>query len=136
MQLLLARNADVNKRSKQGRTALLYAVWEGNKEIARMLLEIGHADVNQPTEDGNTPLMVAAWDNQRAIVDLLLDHHAEVFGWVNKNGDYVVKIALEHGHQELAQYLFDVGLKRQGGEKEREKEEGETHPGGFLDFDF
>ena len=47
--------------------------------------------------------------------------------WAGNKGDDVVKVALEHGHQELAQYLYDVGLKQQGGEKN----EGEIHPGGL-----
>jgi len=37
------------------------AVWEGHKEVVRMLLDIGHADVNQPwgieLRDNNTAIM-------------------------------------------------------------------------------
>ena len=51
--------ADVNARSEDGSTSLMYAAGFGTAENVKALLDAG-ADVNARTEDGSTSLMYAA----------------------------------------------------------------------------
>lgn len=75
IQSLLAHGADVNKVTKEGRTALSTAVSYGNLEIATFLLEHGAAQsLHQPDEKGRTPLF-GAYDLKMA--QLLLKYGAK-----------------------------------------------------------
>ena len=69
----LAAGADVNAKSKFGRTPLHHAVVDGRKEIAELLIAQG-ADVNEKIADGYTPLDKAINYNQSEIADLLRKH--------------------------------------------------------------
>jgi len=66
--------ADVNAKEEDGWTPLHYAVYEGYKEIAELLIAKG-ADVNAKEEDGWTPLHDAA---TKEIAELLIDNGADV----------------------------------------------------------
>jgi cytohesin len=56
--LLIARGADVNARTKGGKTPLMMAAIDGNARVARLLLE-HHAEVNARANDGATALVEA-----------------------------------------------------------------------------
>lgn len=56
--LLLARGADIDTATKDGYTALMYALVEGHAGCARLLITSG-ADVNHRSADGGTPLICA-----------------------------------------------------------------------------
>jgi len=58
-------------------TALLKAVWTGNEEITRMLLDTG-ANINEPGHAGITPLMVAAGTGSPVLTRLLIDFGADL----------------------------------------------------------
>ncbi|MDA1191966.1 MAG: ankyrin repeat domain-containing protein [Candidatus Poribacteria bacterium] len=78
---LIASQIDLlNARNSDGSTPLHMAVWKGNTEVVRFLLEAG-ADVNAHNENthwGTTPLHAAAHANRKAIAEMLLDHGAEI----------------------------------------------------------
>ena len=69
----LAAGADVNAKSKFGRTPLHHAAVDGRKEIAELLIAQG-ADVNAKIADGYTPLDTAINYNQSEITALLRKH--------------------------------------------------------------
>ena len=79
----LAAGADVNAKSKFGRTPLHHAAYFGHKEVAELLIAEG-ADVNAKDDDGATPLDLAARESPRnspevkaakkEIADLLRKH--------------------------------------------------------------
>ncbi len=85
VETLLDRGSDPSSRNrglaafKDGFSAelryaeapLIRAVYAGNADIVRMLLQYG-ADANEKTVEGHSALMTAAWDNQAEIVGDLL----------------------------------------------------------------
>jgi 26S proteasome non-ATPase regulatory subunit 10 len=70
VDLLLSRGADVNLKSEEGRTALVYAVGLGNKAVIKNLVAHG-ADVNLEDGYGKTPLMIAQEANNETLIRLL-----------------------------------------------------------------
>ena len=64
--------ADVNARTEDGSTSLMYAAGSGTAESVKVLLDAG-ADVNARYENGWTSLMLAARFGAAESVKLLLD---------------------------------------------------------------
>ncbi len=75
---LLSRNADVNARDGEGRTALHFAAaTNANEKVVAALLDAG-SDVNCRTNSGMTPLMEASRRSLNpAVVELLLSRGAD-----------------------------------------------------------
>ena len=72
----IASGADVNATDQLGAAPLLDAVWNGQTEVVKMLLDAG-AQVNGiHREAGSTPLFYAAMKNNAAMAQLLLDRGA------------------------------------------------------------
>ena len=69
----IADDLDVNARDDEGMTPLLYAVWEGHREIVELLLANG-ADTSAKNPDGQTPLDLAIEYDDTEIIDLLRKH--------------------------------------------------------------
>ncbi len=77
VNVLLEKGADVNAKTKEGRTALMMAVLERNQmEIAKALLQRG-ADVNAKDEEGQTALTAAVKRDHAEVAKLLRDCGAE-----------------------------------------------------------
>ena len=95
--VLLAAGADVNKRNRFGRTALMFAALYGDARIVKALLDRG-ADVNVVPDDetGRPALAAAAMNGHLEVVRLLLDKGAETsirdregttaLGWARRGG--------------------------------------------------
>jgi ankyrin repeat protein len=67
------KEVDLNKRcTLRGFTGLSSAIFHGNIEIAKLLLDRDDIDVNLPDPAGHTPLFVACLSNQLSFVDLLV----------------------------------------------------------------
>lgn len=73
---LVAAGADVNVRSLNGWTPLIYASLGSQREMVEVLLRAG-AGVNTQADDGSTALIKAALWNHPEIVAVLLRHGAE-----------------------------------------------------------
>ena len=69
---LLSRNADVNVRSDDGSTALLWAAHWNDLATAELLIR-AHADANAANDFGMTPLSRACTNGSAALVELLLN---------------------------------------------------------------
>ena len=72
----IAGGVDVNAKDNHGWTALLYAVYYGNTEMAKLLISAG-ADVDIKNNYGYTALMYAAMYGNIEIVKLLIDSGAK-----------------------------------------------------------
>lgn len=79
MRVLLAANADVNARRKDGATALMMASQGGNLEMVRTLLA-AKADVNAKTTNGNTALSFASRRGKQDVREALRDAGAFAAG--------------------------------------------------------
>src|ERR1700674_3283891 len=71
VRTLLAQKADVNARQPDGDTALHWAAWRDDVELAAMLLRAG-ANANAANLTGATPLSLASVNGNAAIIELLL----------------------------------------------------------------
>jgi ankyrin repeat protein len=72
VRALIASGEDVNARSGDGSTPLLWAAHASNAQIARALIAAG-ARVDEPNDYGITPLLQASRAGDAAMVDLLLE---------------------------------------------------------------
>ena len=103
---LIAKGADLNVKTKAGKTPLIKAVGDNNVEIVHLLINAGAhidekkapivlaaimnstkmvdeliklgANVNQQDETGKTPLYVAVWHSNPAMIKLLLNAGADI----------------------------------------------------------
>ena len=60
-KFFVSKGADVNARTAMVRCALLKAVWNGQSELVKVLLEYPNIDVTVEDGSGRTPLHMAAW---------------------------------------------------------------------------
>ena len=74
---LVAKGVDLDKTDYDGKTALIYASYDGNREIVELLINNG-AEVNTVDEDGRTALIYAIWDGDKRIVDLLIKSNSKL----------------------------------------------------------
>ena len=73
----LIAGTDVNAKTESGLTLLMYAVSDGRKEIAELLIANG-ADVNAKDENGRTPLHQASLGGHKEVAELLIGAGADV----------------------------------------------------------
>jgi hypothetical protein len=96
-----------------GSPALVYATWEGNKEMIELLIAL-QANSNAKNRAGDTALMVAASNGYTDIVQILVNAQGDVnvtnregqtalIGAASKSNDRIVEILLEHGANVNAQ---------------------------------
>ena len=76
VRMLLSRHADVNVRSEDGSTALLWAAHWNDLQTAELLVRAG-ADANAANDFRMTPLSQACTNGSAAFVDLLLKAGAD-----------------------------------------------------------
>jgi len=115
MRFLIQRAADVNARTKEGKTALMLAASEdeetssGDPEGVEILLSAG-AKPNIADRSGSTPLMSAARYGGSDIVRTLLEHGADA-SLANNKGQTALAIALASSHREVAEILRRAGAR-------------------------
>ncbi|MCU1263970.1 MAG: ankyrin repeat-containing protein [Acidobacteria bacterium] len=109
-KLLIARGADINAKTKLGRTALTWASWRGMTDTVKALLTSG-AEVNARDVRGGTPLNFAVDKGRIQTVTVLLDaganpnfHHAET-------GQTALIDAVVHHHVEIVRILLARGAR-------------------------
>jgi ankyrin repeat protein len=114
---LVERGADVNKRSKDGSSALMMAAFTVQADLVSTLIERG-AEVNSKNEIGMTPLMFASSSGSKECVELLIAHGADVNAQ-RDDGWTVLIHAIAAGNVDIAKLLMekgaDVGLKNDEG---------------------
>lgn len=112
---------DVNAKSSlgAGRTPLMLAASNGNKEIVQMLLD-AKADVNDAEDENNdTALLLAALEGKEEVVRLLLDAGANTNA-SNIWGITALMDAAQHNDKEIVKMLIANGADVNAKDRERE----------------
>ncbi len=111
VKILLVYGANVNYEDQSGYTPLIWASKQGNRELAKLLLDkrahtcaadFEYPDVEYP---GYSPLIWASLEGNKEIVELLLAAGAEVDA-ETKYGDTALIVASD---KEIARLLLDGG---------------------------
>jgi ankyrin repeat protein len=100
-------DVDVNARAPDGSTALMWAVFNVDRELARALLKAG-AKANVTNSYGATPLGEAIKLEDIELVRLLLDAGANVNS-PNLDNQTALMLAVSMGAQEIAKLLVERG---------------------------
>jgi len=108
VQALLAKKVDVNEAQGDGTTALHWAAYREDVELARMLIQAG-ANVKATTRLGEyTPLFLASKNGSAPVVELLLKAGSDVNG-ANKAGTTPLMLAAASGRPDAVKVLLDRG---------------------------
>ncbi|XP_045159923.2 uncharacterized protein LOC123525167 isoform X4 [Mercenaria mercenaria] len=93
------------KASKDGQTALMFAVRQGRTEMVKMLLDTG-ADTNIQDDEGSTALMCAAEHGHTEIVKMLLNTPGCDASISDNDGSTALSIAMDAGHKDAGVLLY------------------------------
>ncbi|MBZ5625845.1 MAG: ankyrin repeat domain-containing protein [Acidobacteriia bacterium] len=118
---LLKQKVDVNASQGDGATALHWAAFQDDLEMAKLLLAAG-ADVKAATREGAiTPLFMACTNGSAAMVEALLKAGADANS-TKSNGTTALMIAAASGSADAVKVLLDHGADL----KARETAHGQT----------
>ncbi len=107
---LLGQQVDVNAAQGDGSTALHWAAYRDDLEMARLLVDAG-ADIQATTRLGDlTPLFMAAKNGNGAMVELLMEAGADANG-TNANGTTPLMLAAASGDTGAVKVLLDQGAE-------------------------
>jgi uncharacterized protein len=107
LRTLIQQKANINAPQIDGATALHWAVYRDDAELADMLLRAG-ADVKAANREGVTPLMMAALYGNAAIIDRLLKGGADATS-VGPNGESMLMFAARNGNPAAVRLLIEAG---------------------------
>ncbi len=105
VQLLLARNVEINPRDNSGYTPLLLASEGGHLGVVRVLLD-HNADANVRRYDGRTALHFAARNGHLDISRILLERSAEVDARSQHLRCTPLLLASQFGHVDIVRLLL------------------------------
>lgn len=97
-----------NHSDTYGNTSLHHACWNGQSEVAKVLLEKDPDSVNKLNDDGESPLLLAVRRSNLVIVELLLKAGAET-NHANLNGILPLHVAAENGDLFVGKALLTAG---------------------------
>jgi ankyrin repeat protein len=107
VQKLILQKADVNAPQVDGATALHWAVYRQNLEIADMLIRAG-ANVKAANRTGMTPLAMAAIYGNASLIDRLIKAGADA-KQRGANGETMLMFAARNGNPQAVQVLLEAG---------------------------
>ena len=103
---LIEKRADVNKQNEDGYTALFWACFVKNTDIALALLESKNIDVDLANVVGNTALHQASSQGMLSVVEKLIEKRADV-NKQNRNGNTALFWACENEQPDVARALLE-----------------------------
>ena len=117
IRTLIAGKADVNAAQVDGATALHWAVYHQDAELADQLLRAG-ATPDKANREGITPIQMAAIYGDAAIVSRLLKAGADP-KQIGANGETLVMFAARNGNPAALALLIEAGIDVNAVEKLR-----------------
>ena len=107
---------DVNVKDTKGNTALMLAFWDGQGDVAEMLLEEKGINVNLQDQDGNTALMLAisqaSFRRWGVAVKILLNKNNIEVNQQNYEGDTALMMAVQMLHENIVTLLLKFEKER------------------------
>jgi ankyrin repeat protein len=108
VKALIQAGADVDKATKNGSTALMWASENGHAAIVEALLQAG-ADVDKAADsDGATALIMASQEGHGAIVEALIQAGADIDKAADNGGTALVAASVA-GHAAIVEALIQAG---------------------------
>ena len=107
VQMYLALGEDVNSANKVGQRPLHFAAFEGNTEIARLLIDSG-AIIEIEDDSNQRPIHYASYTGHESVILLLLERGADV-NCKNKFGLTPLHYAVYHDSLNAAKVLLEHG---------------------------
>jgi ankyrin repeat protein len=117
VQSLLQEGFDVNAAQADGATALHWAAYHGDTDLARLLLEAG-ADATAANRNGSTALWLAASQGDAAMIETLLEGGADADEALPL-GRRPLMLAARSGVVAAVRVLLDHGADPNAAESER-----------------
>jgi ankyrin repeat protein len=108
VQKLILQKADVNAPQVDGATALHWAVYRQDLELADMLIRAG-ANVKAANRTGMTPLAMAALYGNAPLIDRLIKAGADA-KQKGSNGETMLMFAARNGNPQAVQVLLEAGV--------------------------
>ncbi len=113
---LVRRKANANRRNQYGDTALMLASLRGDREIARMLIELGGAEVKHT---GWAPIHYAAFYDKPEMIRYLVAKGADKDA-LAPNGYTALMLTARSGHTDAARALLqedvDINVRNTDGQ--------------------
>lgn len=110
VQLLLTRKSNVEHRTKDGCTALMFAALAGHVDVATLLLDC-KANINVESDSNkDSPLTFACWKGHVDVVKLLLERNANI-EHRTKEGFTPLMFSALGGHTTVAKELLKKQAK-------------------------
>ncbi len=111
---LVEQGVDVNIITSTGNSVLSTAIFVGNMDMVRFLVNEARADVNIVDASQSSPLTVSGYLGNVEAIELLLENGANM-EWTNQYGYTAVGSAVKEGNMEATRYLIEQGadLNRQ-----------------------
>jgi ankyrin repeat protein len=109
VQKLILQKTDVNAPQVDGATALHWAVYRQDLELADLLIRAG-ANVKAANRTGMTPLAMAAIYGNAALIDRLIKAGADA-KQKGPNGETMLMFAARNGNPQAVQVLLEAGAE-------------------------
>ena len=106
-KMLIEQGANINEKSKNGWTALMYACKNGHLEVTKMLLEQG-ANINEKSKRGWSALMFSCFNGHLEISKMLLEQGANIND-KEENGNTVLMVTCQERHLKIVKMLIEQG---------------------------
>ena len=109
VQKLILQKTDVNAPQVDGATALHWAVYRQDLELADMLIRAG-ANVKAANRTGMTPMAMAAIYGNAPLIDRLIKAGADA-KQKGTNGETMLMFAARNGNPQAVQVLLEAGVE-------------------------
>lgn len=110
-QLLIKNSPDpalITMQDQEGYTPLTWAVYSGNKDLVKLLIENGASIKHDLTS--NVPLLAATYEGYEGIVEFLLKNGADAdINATDDSGNTPLIYAAERGYEKIVKHLLEHG---------------------------